>query len=207
MIKCPLCQYENEDGSLFCDQCKADLGVAAQAMPADQQMQAAPEPEMALAVPVVMATAVPIETAVPFEAGAPALEAPGAPVAEESAPVAAPAEPAGTALPAGTQPKLVVIRGLKINTEYPIYEGQNFIGRTDEKPVDIDIEDQEPPDRIWSSRQHACVNFENGQLEIEDLNSSNGTFVNRTRVYPGQKRPLSINDVVQIGTVQMRVKP
>ena len=76
----------------------------------------------------------------------------------------------------------------------------------DEKPVDVDLEDQEPPDRVWSSRQHACIIFQDGQLTIEDLNSSNGTFVNRTRVYPGQKRPLSVNDVVQIGTVQMRVK-
>jgi len=29
----------------------------------------------------------------------------------------------------------------------------NFIGRADEKPVDIDLEDQEPPDRVWCSRQ------------------------------------------------------
>ena len=42
-------------------------------------------------------------------------------------------------------------------------------------------------------------------MTIEDLNSSNGTFVNRTRVYPGQKRPLAVNDVVQVGTVQMRL--
>ena len=45
----------------------------------------------------------------------------------------------------------------------PIYEGHNFIGRADEKPVDIDLEDQEPPDRIWSSRQHALITFEDGQ--------------------------------------------
>jgi pSer/pThr/pTyr-binding forkhead associated (FHA) protein len=43
-------------------------------------------------------------------------------------------------------------------------------------------------------------------LTIEDLNSANGTYVNRTKVYPGQKRPLNINDVVQIGTVQMKLK-
>src|SRR5947209_12321905 len=27
MIKCPLCQFENEDGALFCEQCKSDLGM------------------------------------------------------------------------------------------------------------------------------------------------------------------------------------
>jgi pSer/pThr/pTyr-binding forkhead associated (FHA) protein len=89
--------------------------------------------------------------------------------------------------------------------EYPLYEGHNFIGRADEKPVDIDLEDQEPPDRIWSSRQHALITFEEGGMVIEDLNSSNGTFVNRNRIYPGQKTPLKPNDVIQIGTVQMKV--
>lgn len=118
---------------------------------------------------------------------------------------AAPAAPAGAALPAGAQPKLIVIRGQRINVEYPVYEGLNFIGRADEKPVDIDLENQEPPERIWSSRQHAFITFENAMLTIEDLNSANGTFVNRARVYPGQKCPLNVGDVVQVGTVQMKM--
>ncbi len=100
---------------------------------------------------------------------------------------------------------MLVLRGQRINVEYPLYDGDNFIGRADERPVDIDLEDQELPDRIWSSRQHALIHSENGILVIEDLNSSNGTFINRTRLYPGQKRVLNVNDIVQIGTVQMRV--
>ena len=29
MVKCPFCSYANEDGALFCEQCKSDLaGVA-----------------------------------------------------------------------------------------------------------------------------------------------------------------------------------
>jgi pSer/pThr/pTyr-binding forkhead associated (FHA) protein len=108
-------------------------------------------------------------------------------------------------LPAGAEPRLVVLRGQKRNVEYPIYEGLNFVGRADEKPVDIDLEDQEPPDRVWCSRQHACISFEGNVLAIEDLNSSNGTYVNRTRVYPGAKRPLNPNDIIQIGNVQLKV--
>src|SRR5438105_2640342 len=146
MVKCPFCQFNNEDGALFCEQCKSDLASVA-------------------------------------------------PVAE-AAP--APAE--------GAQPKLVVIRGQKINQEFPVYPDLNFIGRADEKPVDIDLEDQEPPDRVWCSRQHALITFEDGMLTIEDLNSANGTYVNRARVYPGQKRQLNVNDVIQIGNVQMKVK-
>jgi pSer/pThr/pTyr-binding forkhead associated (FHA) protein len=99
-----------------------------------------------------------------------------------------------------------VLRGLKINVEYPIYEGHNFVGRADEKPVDIDLDDQEPPDRVWSSRQHCLITYEGGALNLEDLNSANGTFVNRVRVYPGQKRPLAVGDVIQVGTVQLKLK-
>jgi hypothetical protein len=121
-----------------------------------------------------------------------------------SPPPPAPAEETPK-IPAGTRPKLVVLRGVRISVEYPLYEGENYIGRADEKAVDIDLEDQEAPDRIWSSRQHALITFEDGSLVIEDLNSTNGTFVNRNRVHPGQKRPLQVNDIVMIGTVQMKV--
>lgn len=184
MLKCPFCQYDNEDGALFCEQCKSDLGGVQGG-----------DVAMAEAAPVAFAEAAPVAEAAPMMA------APAAAPAGGAAPMGE-----GQELPAGSQPKLVVIRGLKINTEYPVYEGHNFIGRADEKPVDIDLEDQEPPDRIWSSRQHAFISFEGGKLCIEDLNSSNGTFVNRARIYPGQKCPLNVNDVVQIGTVQMKVK-
>jgi hypothetical protein len=170
------------------------------------------------AVPVEMAEAlVHAETPPPAEAppaAAAVVETPAAatPSAPTTPPSAAPTAAASAApaaepvpLPAGAQPRLLVLRGQKRNVEYPIYEGHNFIGRADEKPVDIDLEDQEPPDRIWSSRQHALITLENNILVIEDLNSSNGTFVNRGRIYPGQKRPLAVNDVVQIGNVQLKL--
>lgn len=206
MVKCPFCGFENEDGALFCEQCKSDL-----AAPADLPKAAPPEEVLAVATPIsesesAPASSAPVEPLLATEpiplAEPMAAPAPG-PAAESPAPAA---EPKPGALPAEAKPRLVVIRGVKIGVEYPIYEGENFIGRTDEKPVDIDLEDQEDPERIWSSRQHACIIFKEGILTIEDLNSSNGTFVNRTRVYPGQKRQLNPNDVIQIGTVQMKVR-
>jgi hypothetical protein len=223
MVKCPFCQFDNEDGALFCEQCKSDLGAvepvamaspvgAAAAVPMAGAVETVPlgaeaAPAMAMPVGGDVPMAATLEAA-PVEAAPAAPAAEAAPEAPPAAPAAAPAAPpaAGGALPAGAQPRLVVMRGQKLNVEYPIYEGHNFIGRADEKPVDIDLEDQEPPDRIWSSRQHALITYENSTLVLEDLNSSNGTFVNRTRVYPGQKRPLAVNDVVQIGTVQLKLK-
>src|SRR5262249_15498945 len=138
----------------------------------------------------------------PAPAPAPAAAAPPPPP-----PAPAPAAPAAdiAALPPNAQPRLVVLRGQKRAVEDPIYEGQNYVGRADEKPVDIDLEDQEPPDRIWSSRQHALIMLENGRMTIEDLNSSNGTFLNRAKIYPGQPQALKINDVIQIGTVQLKL--
>jgi hypothetical protein len=269
MLRCPFCHYDNEDGALFCEQCKSDLAgveqpavaspvepavpmaapfadtvpvveaaVVAEAMP----MEAAPIPLEELNTPIapvepMTADVVPVEpipvtpevvpaevedvpTAAPVEeappppaakappaaAPAPAAAAPPAPPpapAPAAPPAPAAAEPAP--LPASAQPRLLVLRGQKRSVEYPIYEGQNFIGRADEKPVDIDLEDQEPPDRIWSSRQHAVITYESGRMTIEDLNSSNGTFVNRTKIYPAQPRPLNVNDVIQIGTVQLKL--
>lgn len=275
MVKCPFCGYDNEEGSLFCEQCKSDLTPVSPSIPAAIPPAAAiPEAQaygvatapveavptatpyvaapVAEAVPIAstaevappVAEAVPIAEAMPSTAPAPPSEAPpaepvappavteavqpvimpsaavpiaasppepqvatAAPAVSPPAPTPAPstAAPAAPVFPPGCQPKLKVIRGMKIGDEFPIYEGENFIGRADEKPVDIDLEYQEPPDRIWTSRQHAVIIFENGQMHIEDLNSANGTYVNRQRVYPGEKRPLKPGDVIQIGTVQMRV--
>jgi hypothetical protein len=267
MVKCPYCQFNNEDGALFCEQCKSDLAsVAPDTHPEPVPVAAILEEAMPVATPIEpipVASAEPIEpipvaSAEPIEpipvAGAPSaipvanvVDTPAVPVAApvEQAPLpipvpamapppvepipapaatappaapapapaapaapapAAPAAPTAGKLAADAQPKLVVIRGQKIGAEFPIYPDMNFIGRADEKPVDIDLEDQEPPDRIWCSRQHALITLEDGALTIEDLNSANGTYVNRARVYPGQKRPLNVNDVIQIGNVQMKVK-
>jgi hypothetical protein len=239
MITCPYCQFHNEDGALFCEQCKSDLGAAEAvvvsqpveaSVPAAEPVHESPPVAAAVDEPAPPVAAIAVEGMAVSEAVAVAESAPVAtPVAEatpapdvletlavpsESAvpsngesvsapPAAAPAE--AEPLPADAKPKLVVIRGQRINAEYPLYEGDNYLGRADEKAVDVDLEDQEPPDRIWSSRQHALITFENGQLAIEDLNSLNGTFVNRLRIHPGQKRPLHVNDVIQIGTVQMRI--
>lgn len=103
------------------------------------------------------------------------------------------------------RPRLEVVRGEKLSAAFPILDGRNIIGRMVNTPVDIDLTGQEPAERVWTSRQHACVIFDGKMIVLEDLNSLNGTFVNRQRVFPGQQRVLQPNDVVQVGTVQLRV--
>lgn len=104
-----------------------------------------------------------------------------------------------------TKAVLVVLRGEKVGMRYPIYEKKNYLGRADQQSVDIDFDDQEPIDRIWTSRQHAVITSENGKLIIEDLKSANGTFVNRHRVDPGKKQPLALGDILQLGTVVLKL--
>ncbi len=230
MMKCPFCQFENEDGALFCEQCKSDLTIsesAAVAVPLAAPEFGSPTPVAEVAGPAgsavvaeaALAEAVPVAQ-VQVEGGSATASAAGnvvsmpasgetihgltAPTVDPQAPGTSPAPPG--VLPPGTQPKLVVLRGLRANVEYPIYPGPNYLGRAEDKPVDIDLEDQESPDRVYCSRQHAVLCFEDGMLTIEDLNSSNGTFVNRTRVYPGQKRPLHEHDLIQVGTIWLKVK-
>jgi hypothetical protein len=250
MIRCPFCRFENEDGALFCEQCKSDLG-AAQPVSVGQEAVASerghddrPGETLPLAAEPIeqpenletVAEAVPVaeiarpeltpdvatygESAPPVAEAVPAADSvPPSATDEVAGPVTEPAsvlraasipgltQPANESqMTPGGKPKLVVLRGQRINAEYPLYEGENYVGRADEKAVDIDLEDQEPPDRVWSSRQHALIVVDNGAMTIEDLNSLNGTYVNRTRVHPGQKRPLNLEDVIQIGTVQMKVK-
>lgn len=216
MIKCPFCHFENEDGALFCEQCKSDLsGVQPEpvhAVPVEP-IPAEPIPAEPIFPEPVLAEAV--ETAHPFpsfsldpEPASPvsAIPVEAIPVAPANTPSAVPPELPSTVQypPVGT-PVLLVQRGQKKGVEYEIYDGLNFIGRADEKPVDIDLEDQEPTDRVWCSRQHCCVSWEGGVLAVEDLNSANGTFVNRSRIYPGQKTNLNANDIIQIGNVQLKV--
>jgi hypothetical protein len=105
----------------------------------------------------------------------------------------------------GARPRLVVLRGMRIGAEYPIYEGRNTVGRFADKPVDIDLISQESTDQIWCSRRHAVFTLEGGVVAVEDLNSLNGTWVNGARILAGQPRQLQPGDVVQIGTVQMKL--
>jgi pSer/pThr/pTyr-binding forkhead associated (FHA) protein len=59
-------------------------------------------------------------------------------------------------------------------------------------------------DAALVSRLHCRFTVgESGELEIEDLKSTNGTFVNEKRV---RKAPLSAGDLVRIGRVRLAVE-
>ena len=101
--------------------------------------------------------------------------------------------------------RLVVLRGLHTGAEYPLEPGENLVGRSDE-PLQINLEGQEPPDRIWSSRQHALITLSDKGAFIRDLGSSNGTRLNGERLENNKDYQLKENDVLQIGSVQLQVR-
>jgi pSer/pThr/pTyr-binding forkhead associated (FHA) protein len=69
--------------------------------------------------------------------------------------------------------------------------------------VDLDTFDQEAK----VSRRHARVIFRDGKYFLEDLGSTNGTFVNRgRRLLPGTPQPLVDGDEIIVGKTFLRFR-
>jgi pSer/pThr/pTyr-binding forkhead associated (FHA) protein len=74
---------------------------------------------------------------------------------------------------------------------YPISSRVSYIGREDVNQVTI------PNEAI--SKKHAKLTFADGKFYIEDLSSSNGTFLNGTRVHV--RTALRNGDLIRLGAV------
>ncbi len=120
-------------------------------------------------------------------------------------------QPSAVTVPAPPEPpvrkasRLIVVRGERPERAFSLLDGKNYVGRTADFAVDIDLDGQETPERTWASRRHALVTVDSLGVWVEDLNSLNGTFVNRTRLHPGTKKPLKPGDILQVGTVQLKL--
>jgi pSer/pThr/pTyr-binding forkhead associated (FHA) protein len=88
---------------------------------------------------------------------------------------------------------------------FPPGKTEVIIGRED--PVsgifpDIDLTDHNGEEG-GVSRQHARALVQGDQVFIEDLNSTNYTYVNQQRLVPGQPHPLSDGDEILMGRVKL----
>jgi len=88
---------------------------------------------------------------------------------------------------------LVVRQGPHAGMSYPLGGRQMVIGR--EEGMDIALQDPE------SSRRHALVSWQGGQFVIEDLGSTNGTFVNGIQITTPQV--LNPGDSIGIGQTSL----
>jgi hypothetical protein len=97
--------------------------------------------------------------------------------------------------------KLVIERGGRVGKEFPITAGETQIGRWDADSgifPDVDLDQDDPEAKV--SRRHARIINQNGQFYIEDLGSTNGTFINRgRRLLPGHRQMLQSGDEIIVG--------
>lgn len=97
--------------------------------------------------------------------------------------------------------RLIIERGGRIGKEFPIVGIETNIGRWDADSgifPDVDLDEDDTEAKI--SRRHARIVNHNGQYFIEDLGSTNGTFVNRgRRLLPGKRHMLQSGDEVIVG--------
>jgi predicted amidophosphoribosyltransferase len=119
----------------------------------------------------------------------------GAPAPAPEAPPAAPPAPAG--------PRLVVVAS---GAEIPLPESEEiFVGRED--PVsgvypDVDLTPH-GGEEGGVSRRHARLYVEGGNYLVEDLDSTNFTFVNKQKLTPKTGQPLSDGDELRVGRVAL----
>ena len=70
---------------------------------------------------------------------------------------------------------------------FVLKEGDNVVGRSDKSDIKITLNK-----RI--SGRHCSINLTNGELTLEDLNSSNGTTYNDTKLEPNNKLSINVDD-------------
>lgn len=97
--------------------------------------------------------------------------------------------------------KLIITRGSSVGTEFSLVEKESTIGRWDADNgvfPDIDLDRYDAEYKI--SRRHARIILDSDQYMVEDLGSTNGTFINRgRRLIPGSRHPLHNGDELILG--------
>lgn len=103
---------------------------------------------------------------------------------------------------------LVIERGDSPGTEFSLVNEESTIGRWDADNgvfPDIDLDAFDADAKV--SRRHARIFRRNGSYFIEDLGSTNGTYVNRgRRLLPGNSQALTDGDEVIVGKTFLRFR-
>ena len=188
MNKCPICQTANQDTSRFCDECGNKL-VSAMPQPVVPEPPAYVPPSSSASVPrPVSATSIDIPSAVfAFE------DSDHIPEQVESK-------------PGNAHAVLVIERGDSPGTEFRLVNDESTIGRWDADNgvfPDVDLDAFDSDAKV--SRRHARIRRANSAYYIEDLGSTNGTYVNRgRRLLPGNTEILKDGDEVIVGKTFLR---
>ena len=102
--------------------------------------------------------------------------------------------------------QLVIERGKSVGKQFMLSSAESHIGRWDADGgvfPDVDLDSDDPEAKV--SRRHARITFSDGKYFLEDLGSTNGTFVNRgKRLSPGTRQPLNDGDEIIVGKTFLR---
>src|SRR5947208_3085045 len=188
MTICERCGTENLDGSRYCDDCGAALWLASGAgdvPPPGPQSNGSDgrggrEPSATIAKSPAAKSSLMLE------------QETSAPLVDGKRPHAA----------------LVIERGNAAGKQFLLSEKDANIGRWDADGgifPDVDLDADDPEAKV--SRRHARISLSDGQYLIEDLGSTNGTFVNRgRRLAPGQRHPVKDGDEIIVGKTFLRFR-
>ena len=185
MMKCPTCGTENLDNSLYCDECGESLKN-------ENKKISLPELQAQIAEPAIYQPANVTAVGIPLYID----ESNGSAVGEID----------NRELPANIHATLLIERGTSIGTEFQLSADESYIGRWDADNgifPDVDLDTHDPEAKV--SRRHARIIRQKDQYAIEDLGSTNGTFVNRgRRLLPGTPQLLNDGDEVVVGKTFLR---
>lgn len=102
--------------------------------------------------------------------------------------------------------KLVIERGKSAGKQFLLSASESQIGRWDADGgifPDVDLDSDDPEAKV--SRRHARITLIDGKYSLEDLGSTNGTFINRgKRLALGARAPLSDGDEIIVGKTFLR---
>ena len=220
MITCERCQTENVKGAQYCDECGLPLtapGATAGRAAADGRtpiMQMLGKP-LTLSGDGEPPDAVSPDAPTKHDGNKDGGDAAPIAISEAASAVrtsiAARATPSATAMRAtggghNAHAALVINRGRSAGKEFPVHEDEAYIGRWDADSgifPDVDLDSDDPEAKV--SRRHARITRRGEQYYIEDLGSTNGTFINRgRRLLPGDRQPLNDGDEIIIGKTFLR---
>jgi phosphoserine phosphatase RsbU/P len=94
---------------------------------------------------------------------------------------------------------LITLQGPDAGRKYPLEGDAIVLGRQADCAVCL------PPKAV--SRQHAQITLEDNTYCLEDLGSSNGTFLNGTRISPHVRVRLTEQDTFQVGPYLFGLRP
>ena len=120
-------------------------------------------------------------------------------VAQESQIIAPGQAAAAGRAPRAPEPRLVVLKSsaLAVGEEIPVVAGPIAVGRGGQNDVALDGDD-------FASAEHARFEVRRDGLWVEDVGSTNGTFVNGGRVTT--PRRLGKGDIVRVGGTDFKVE-